>query len=137
MIGTVGSRWEKRQTIMICASIIGLMMVLGGVFFSFAIFAPVAFVGGALLGPMMVAQDTLLHEYAPASSRALIFSTKDLIVGAVFMSSALAVGGGILLLGRLGIAEPYRLALILLGLLICAAGVAGEVAVLRRARSGS
>ena len=136
MIGTVGSRWEKRQTIMICAAIIGLMMVVGGVFFSFTIFAPVAFVGGALLGPMMVAQDTLLHEYAPATSRALIFSTKDLIVGAVFMSSALSVGGGIYLLGRLGIAEPYRLALILLGLLICAAGVAGEVAVLRRVRSG-
>lgn len=137
LIGTVGSRWEKRQTIMICAAVIGLMMVLGGVFFSFAIFAPVALVGGALLGPMMVSQDTLLHEYAPATSRALIFSTKDLIVGAVFMSSALSVGGGIYLLGRLGIAEPYRLALILLGLLICAAGVAGEVAVLRRARSGS
>jgi Na+/melibiose symporter-like transporter len=136
MIGTVGSRWEKRQTIMICAAIIGFVMVVGGIFFSFTIFAPVAFVGGALLGPMMVAQDTLLHEYAPAASRALIFSTKDLIVGAVFMSSALFVGGGIYALGRLGIAEPYRLALIALGLLICAAGVAGEVAVLRRARLG-
>lgn len=131
-VGTIGSRWNKPKTIMLCAALIGFMMVLGGVFFSFAMFAPVAFVGGVLLAPMMVSQDTLLHEYAPAGSRGLIFSTKDLIIGAVFMGSALFVGGGIYVLGRLGVEEPYRLALIALGLLICAAGVAGAIGVLRR-----
>ncbi|MEO7966675.1 MAG: hypothetical protein ABIT38_22480, partial [Gemmatimonadaceae bacterium] len=61
-------------------------------------------------------------------------STKDLIVGAVFMLSALAVGGGILLFGKLGVEQPYRLALIVVGALISAAGAAGEFTVLRRAR---
>ena len=134
IVGTVGSRWEKRSTIMICTALIGVMMVVGGLFFSFAIFAPVAFAGGVLLGPVMVSQDTLLHEYAPEESRALIFSTKDLIVGAVFMIAALAVGGGILLFGKLGVEEPYRLALIVIGALISAAGAAGEFVVLRRSR---
>lgn len=134
LVGTVGSRWDKRQTIMIGSTIIGLMMVLGGIFFSFAMFAPVSFVGGALLAPVMVSQDTLLHEYAPDGARAIIFSTKDLIVGAVFMLCALFVGGAIFVLGQLGVNEPYRLALIALGLLISAAGLAGEISVLRRAR---
>ncbi len=122
--------------IMICTALIGVIMVLGGVFFSFAAFAPIAFVGGVLLAPMMVSQDTLLHEYAPEGARALIFSTKDLIVGAVFMLSALAVGAGILLFGKLGVEQPYRLALIVVGALISAAGGVGEVSVLRRARRG-
>ncbi len=134
VVGTLGSRWDKRQTIMIGTAGIGLMMIVGGIFFSFAMFAPVAFVGGALLAPVMVSQDTLLHEYAPTTARGLIFSTKDLIVGAVFMLAALAVGGGIFLLGRLGIDEPYRLALLGVGALISAAGVAGELSLLRRAR---
>ena len=134
LVGTLGSRWDKRQTIMIGTAGIGLMMIVGGIFFSFAMFAPVAFVGGALLAPVMVSQDTLLHEYAPTTARGLIFSTKDLIVGAVFMLAALAVGGGIFLLGQLGIDEPYRLALLGVGALISAAGVAGELSLLRRAR---
>jgi MFS transporter, DHA3 family, macrolide efflux protein len=134
LVGTVGSRWEKRSTIMICTALIGVVMVLGGVLFSFASFAPIAFVGGMLLAPVMVSQDTLLHEYAPEGARALIFSTKDLIVGAVFMLSALAVGGGILLFGKLGVEQPYRLALIVVGALISAAGAVGEFSVLRRAR---
>ena len=134
IVGTVGSRWEKRSTIMICTALIGAMMVVGGLFFSFAIFAPVAFAGGVLLAPVMVSQDTLLHEYAPEESRALIFSTKDLIVGAVFMLAALAVGGGILLFGKLGVEEPYRLALIVIGALISGAGAVGEFVVLRRSR---
>lgn len=134
LVGTVGSRWDKRQTIMIGSTVIGLMMVLGGLFFSFAIFAPVSFVGGALLAPIMVSQDTLLHEYAPDGARAIIFSTKDLIVGAVFMLCAFFVGGAIFVLGQLGVDEPYRLALIALGLLISAAGLTGEISVLRRAR---
>lgn len=137
LVGTIGSRWEKRSMIMICTGLIGVVMVLGGIFFSFAAFAPIAFFGGMLLAPVMVSQDTLLHEYAPVGARALIFSTKDLIVGAVFMLSALAVGAGILLFGKLGVEQPYRLALIVVGALISAAGAAGEVSVLRRARPGS
>ncbi|MEO6446550.1 MAG: MFS transporter [Gemmatimonadaceae bacterium] len=134
LVGTVGSRWDKRQTIMIGSAVIGMLMVIGGIFFSFGMFAPVALVGGALLAPVMVSQDTLLHEYAPANARGVIFSTKDLIVGAVFMLTSLLVGGAIFVLGRLGVDAPYRLALGGVGTLICAAGIAGELSLVRRAR---
>lgn len=139
LVGTVGSRWDKRQTIMVGSAIIGFLMIVGGVFFSFGMFAPVAFIGGALLAPVMVSQDTLLHEGAPPAARALIFSTKDLILGGAFMLSALTVGGTIYLLGRLGVDQPYRLTLSAVGLAILVAGIAGQLSLVaehRRARSG-
>jgi len=108
-------------------TMIGLLMILGGVFFSFKVFMPVALIGGALLAPVMVSQDTLLHESAPADARALIFSTKDLIVASVFMLCALAVGGLIFVMGSLGIAEPYRFALGGVGVVIVLAGISGQV----------
>lgn len=137
LVGTIGTRWDKRQTILAGNAIIGLLMIVGGVFFSWTVFLPVAFVGGMLLAPVMVSQDTLLHEEAPAAARALIFSTKDLILGAVFMLSALAVGGTIYLLGRLGVDQPYRLALAGVGLVILTAGVAGLLAHLADRRRGA
>ncbi|MEP7381746.1 MAG: MFS transporter [Gemmatimonadota bacterium] len=127
LVGTIGSRWDKRQTIQIGNSIIGLLMIVGGIFFSFGVFAPVAFLGGALLAPVMVSQDTMLHENAPPDARALIFSTKDLILGGVFMLSALAVGGTIYLLGRFGVEQPYRWALSGVGLVIFSTGIAGRL----------
>lgn len=127
LVGTIGRRWNKRQAILLGNTVIGLLMIIGGVFFSFAVFVPVAFLGGALLAPVMVSQDTLLHESAPANARALIFSTKDLIVASVFMIAALAVGGLIFALGSMGITEPYRFALGGVGVVIVVAGMFGQV----------
>lgn len=125
VVGTIGHRWDKRRTILIGNSVIGFLMIVGGTFFSFAVFAPVALLGGGLLAAVMVSQDTMLHENAPSDARALIFSTKDLILGGVFMLSALAVGGTIYLLGRLGVTDPYRWTLSGVGLVIVASGVTG------------
>lgn len=125
VVGTIGHGWDKRRTILIGNSVIGFLMIVGGTFFSFAVFAPVALLGGALLAAVMVSQDTMLHENAPSDARALIFSTKDLILGGVFMLSALAVGGTIYLLGRFGVTDPYRWTLSGVGLVIAASGVTG------------
>lgn len=126
LVGTVGRRWNKRRAILIGNALIGFLMIIAGVFFSFAVFAPVAFVGGVLLAPVMVSQDTLLHERAPAGSRAVIFSTKDLIVASVFMVSALAVGLTIFVLGSLGIEQPYRFTLAGVGVVILGSGLVGQ-----------
>ena len=64
-VGTIGGGWDKRRTILVGNSIIGFLMMVGGAFFSFGIFAPVAFIGGLLLAPVMVSQDAMLHEGAP------------------------------------------------------------------------
>jgi hypothetical protein len=110
-------------------------MITGSFWYSYITFMPIAFVGGVVLAPVMVSQDTLLHEAAPPNAMGLIFSTRDLVLGAAFMAFALAVGTAVPVLGVLGADEPYRLALFILGLLITAASLGGEAAVLRRRRS--
>ena len=83
----------------------------------------------------MISQDTLVHEVAPAEARGLIFATRDLVLGAAFMGAAIAVGTGVPVLQALGADEPYRLALFLFGVLITAAAIGGELAVLRDERA--
>ncbi len=134
--GTVGRGWDKRLTILWSITTVGVLMVIGSIWFSFSTFVPVAIVGGAVLGPIMVSQDTLLHEAAPTGSRGFIFSTRDLVLGASFMICSLVVGGGILLASWLGANQPYRLALGMAGALICAAGVAGQLYNLRHPQAG-
>lgn len=125
-VGSVGGRVPREQVIIWGTLIIGLLMVGAGLWFSFGVFVPVAVVGGALLAPVMVAQDTLLHEHAPPESRAVVFSTKDLLVAAVFAASAFLVGGGIYLLGAFGVREPFRWALGLVGVFISLTALAVE-----------
>ena len=74
-----------------------------------------------------------LETFEPLWKRS-IFSTKDLILGGVFMLSALTVGGTIYLLGRLGVDEPYRLVLADVGLVILVTGVAGQLTLIAERR---
>lgn len=136
-VGSLGARLRRERLIMWGTFLIGILMVVAGVWFSFRVFVPVALLGGLVLAPVMVAQDTMLHEHAPSGSRAVVFSTKDLIVAAVFAGSAFLVGGGIYLLDFLGVVQPYRLALMLVGGAISLAALAVEVLGIRRARSSS
>lgn len=131
-VGSIGAHLRREQMIVWGTTAIGVLMVGSGLWFSFRTFAPVAFLGGVLLAPIMVAQDTLLHEHAPAASRAVIFSSKDLLVASVFAAAAFVVGGGIYLLDAIGVGEPYRLVLGIVGGIIAVAALGLEVAVLRQ-----
>ncbi|MBK8058761.1 MAG: hypothetical protein IPK33_13175 [Gemmatimonadetes bacterium] len=139
LVGTVGSRWDKRRTILVGEYDHRVADDRGrGVFLLWDVRAPVAFLGGALLAPVMVSQDTLLHENAPPTARALIFSTKDLILAGVFMLSALLVGDD---LPARCLEWPNRIALALagVGLAILTAGVAGQLSLVadrRRSAQG-
>jgi MFS family permease len=135
LVGTVGHQWNKRHIVLFGCFLMGAFMIFSALFFSYQMFAPVAFVGGLVLAPVMVSQDTLVHEVAPPDARALIFSTRDLVLGAAFMGGALAVGGGVPILEALGAGESYRLALFISGVLISAAAIGGEWAVLRDERA--
>ena len=122
-VGSVGARVRREQVIRWGIAAIGLLMIAGGFWFSFGVFVPVAFLGGALLAPVMVSQDTLLHEHAPASARAVVFSTKDLLLAVGFAGGAFLVGGGIYVLGYVGVQEPYRLVLMGVGVIITLAAL--------------
>lgn len=115
VVGSVGDRWSRELLLARGIVAIGVLMLLASASFTWRTFLPVAFLGGALLAPVMVAQDTLLHEHAPAASRATLFSTRDLLLAALFAGTAFVVGGSVLLMSHLGVREPYRYVLGLVG----------------------
>ena len=137
VVGTTGRAWNRRHIVLFGSFLMGAFMIVGAFWFSYQTFMPIAFLGGMVLGPVMISQDTLVHEVAPADARALIFSTRDLVLGAAFMGAALAVGTGVPVLEALGADESYRLALFIFGVLITAAAVGGELAVLRDERAAA
>lgn len=117
LVGTVGARWDKRWMMVVGCMSMGVFMLLGSVWFSYAIFLPMAFAGGAVLAPVMVSMDTLLHESAPRKSRALVFSTRDTVLGASFIGFSVAAGGLIALL-QVVARTPYAVALFIFGLFV-------------------
>lgn len=119
LVGTVGTRWDKRWMMVVGCLLMGLFMLGGSVWFSYAVFLPIAFVGGGVLAPVMVSMDTLLHELVPGPARARVFSTRDLVLGASFATFSVVVGTVVALLEA--VAEtPYAVAMFLFGLVVIA-----------------
>jgi MFS family permease len=117
LVGTIGTRWDKRWMMVIGCLLMGLLMLLGSAWFSYAIFMPIAFIGGTVLAPVMVSMDTLLHEWVPRGSRALAFSTRDTVLGASFV--VVNVLAGAVVAALQAVAEtPYSVALFLFGLVV-------------------
>ncbi len=117
LVGTIGSRWDKRWMMVVGCLLMGVFMILGSIWFSYFIFMPIAFMGGAVLAPVMVSMDTLLHEWSPRTSRGLVFSTRDLVLGAAFMAFNTVVGFTIAFLQH--VAEtPYAVAMFVFGLFV-------------------
>lgn len=133
LVGSVGARWDKRWLMVIGCLAIGLFMVAGSFAFTYAVFLPIAFLGGLLLAPVMVSMDTLLHEWAPPSARALVFSTRDLVLGATFMVFSQVVGFGVALLEAVS-HRPYAVGLLLAGALVAAGSLAAGATQLRLGR---
>jgi MFS family permease len=117
VVGTIGARWDKRWMMVIGCLLMGALMLLGSVWFSYAIFMPIAFIGGAVLAPVMVSMDTLLHEWAPRTSRGLVFSTRDTVLGASFIGFSTLAGTGVALLQAVA-RTPYAVALFIFGLVV-------------------
>jgi MFS family permease len=117
LVGTVGARWDKRWMMVIGCLLMGALMVLGSAWFSYAVFLPIAFFGGAVLAPVMVSMDTLLHEWSPRRARGLVFSTRDTVLGASFVSVNLLAGVVIAALPAV-VDTPYAVGLFLFGLVV-------------------
>jgi MFS family permease len=117
LVGTVGTRWDKRWMMVIGCLLMGLLMLLGSAWFSYQIFIPIAFIGGAVLAPVMVSMDTLLHEWSPRGARGLVFSTRDTVLGATFVTVNLLAGVAIATLPVVA-DTPYAVALFLFGLVV-------------------
>jgi MFS family permease len=117
LVGTVGARWDKRWMMVIGCLLMGVLMLGGSVWFSYIIFMPIAFAGGAVLAPVMVSMDTLLHEWSPRGARGLVFSTRDTVLGASFIGFQALAGASVPLLHTVA-HTPYAVALFIFGLVV-------------------
>jgi hypothetical protein len=126
VVGLMGTHWDKRWLMVLGCLAMGLFMIAGSTAFTYAVFLPMAFVGGMVLAPVMVAMDTLLHEWSPPDARALVFSTRDLVLGGTFILFSQIVGFGVALLESVSSA-PYALGLFLTGVLVVLGSVAAAL----------
>lgn len=133
-VGTVGARYDKGSIILGAAMLLGVAMFLGSLTYTFAALLPIALVGGALLAPIMVSQDTLIHEAAPADSRAMIFSARDVLLAVAFVLTAWTVGGTVALAARAEWEEPYRVVLGVCGIIFALVAAIAALAHLRGER---
>jgi MFS family permease len=114
--------------------LMGVFMMGGSIWFSYAIFLPIAFAGGAVLAPVMVSMDTLLHEWSPRGARALVFSTRDTVLGASFIAFNLMAGFGVALLQA--VAEtPYAVGLFIFGIVVIVGTISASWTQLRLDRA--
>jgi DHA3 family macrolide efflux protein-like MFS transporter len=121
LIGFLGPRYSRR--VIIVAGIFGV----GGMISIFALCShywqllPVGLIIGIFLSPVMVAQDTLLHESAPQNLLGRIFSGRDLILNGGFMLSSLVFGFmAQIVLPKLGTTNHERVTLFWCGIILMA-----------------
>lgn len=92
LFGNLGHRLRKSTVIIVGFSFIGLLMVLFSALRSFLTTSLTIGIAGAVLAPIMISQDTLLHEVAPEEIRGRIFGTREWTLNGLFMVSAVVMG---------------------------------------------
>jgi len=117
--GMLGYRLEKRQVILVGFAVIGVLMMIFAKASSFVFLGVISFLGGSMLAPIAISQDTLLHEVVPEFFRGRIFSTREWTLNGVFMLSAV-------LLGVLAELISIRPVLFSVGLIVLVLSLAGE-----------
>jgi MFS family permease len=111
-VGFLGHRLSRRGLVVagLCAT--GVLMSLFSLSRHYWEFLPVAFLAGFFLSPVMIAQDTMLHESSPESIWGRVFSGRDIILNGGFMAVSLLMGfAAQLVLPLLGTVNHERVAL--------------------------
>lgn len=135
-IGFLGHRYSRRMIISGGLLGVGLMvclLALGGHYWQLL---PVGLMLGVFLSPVMVAQDTLLHEAAPGNLWGRIFSGRDFILNGGFMLSSLLFGFlAQIVLPRLGTTNHERVTLFWCGVLLAALSLLAAGMVFRQRKA--
>jgi len=109
--GFIGHRLRKRNVILGGYLILGVIAILLAAFKTFVPAIPLAFIAGLMLSPILIAQDTLLHETVPEEIRGRIFSTREWVLHLSFALSAFIIG-------QLTIFFPKRNILLVIGFFV-------------------
>ncbi len=121
VFGNVGHRMRKSTVITAGFAFIGLVVVFFSSLRSFALTSAAIAVSGIVLAPIMICQDTLLHEVVAEEIRGRVFGTREWTLNLLFMLSAALMG---LIAGLTSARATLRGA----GVVILILGVTGIVA---------
>ena len=92
LFGIFGHKIPRQWAILGGFFFSGLLISLGAFVERVAVLLPLAFVIGMIASPVMIVQDTLLHETVPEEIRGRVFSVKEWIMQVNLAISALIVG---------------------------------------------
>lgn len=92
LYGNFGSKMRKSTVIIVGFGIIGVFMIVFSALRSFLVTSCVIIVSGVVLAPIVITQDTLLHEVVPEEVRGRIFGTREWTLNGLFMLSAVTMG---------------------------------------------
>ena len=119
LYGMAGGKLPKRHVILVGFGLIGILMVCFSLLSSFSILSVLAILAGLALAPIMISQDTLLHEVIPEEIRGRIFAAREWGLNWILVISALVTG----LIAEL---TSVRGTLLVVGGLVLLLSLAGE-----------
>jgi len=93
----VGRRLKLRSVILSSFVLLGCLGVVIALSRSMLLTLGLAFLGGLLLAPIYIAQDTLLHETVPEAARGRVFSAREWFLNLSAAISAVIIGQALLL----------------------------------------
>jgi MFS family permease len=121
--GLVGRRLRKRTVLLGSFLVLGLLTIAIALSESLALTLGLAFLAGVLLGPVYIAQDTLLHETVPEATRGRVFSTREWFLNLTAALAAFLIGQILALVPQLTARVPFGIMLDDRRLLLLAVGV--------------
>ncbi|MDQ7797345.1 MAG: MFS transporter [Candidatus Edwardsbacteria bacterium] len=137
-IGFLGHRYSRRMIIVSGLLGVGTMVSLFALCRHYWQLLPVGLLIGVFLSPVMVAQDTLLHESAPDKLWGRIFSGRDFVLNGGFMLSSLVFGFmAQIILPRLGTTNHERVTLFWCGILLAAFSLVAAGIVVKQKKAES
>ena len=92
IFGNLGHGMRKSTVITIGFSFLGVLMILFSGLRVFLVTSITIGIAGVALAPIMISQDTLLHEVVPEEIRGRIFGTREWTLNGLFMVSAAVMG---------------------------------------------
>ncbi|TET43965.1 MFS transporter [candidate division TA06 bacterium] len=91
LYGNFGHRMRKSTVIIAGFGIIGTFMIVFSMLRSFLVTSGLLIISGMILAPIVITQDTLLHEIVPEEIRGRIFGTREWTLNGLFMLSAVVM----------------------------------------------